>query len=80
MLNFVSGNNAHFHLFTNSEKFEFLMSSTDESIINWVAKFVFLFMNLKEKHNVWLPLLALFLITSVDVIFLLPMYIKIIQV
>ena len=52
MLNIVSGNNAHFQLFTNSEKFEFLMSSTDESIINWVAKFVFLFMNLKEKHNV----------------------------
>ena len=42
MLNFVSGNNAPFQLFTNSEKFEFLMSST---IINCVAKFVFLFMN-----------------------------------
>ena len=52
MLNFVSGNNANFQLFTNSEQFELLMSSTDESIIKCVAKFVFLFMNLKEKHNV----------------------------
>ena len=50
MLNFVSGNNAHFQLFTNSENFEFLMSSTDESECCKIR--FFLFMSLKEKHNV----------------------------
>ena len=48
------------HMFSCLLTVKNLKSSTDESINNCVAKFVFLFMNLKEKHHVWLPLLTVF--------------------
>ena len=42
-----------FEFLTGEEKLNIVMNSTDEAIINCVAKYIFLFTMLKENQNVW---------------------------